>query len=96
MGDGPREKHDGLGKNDRNHTSCIDSQRDVGGLTTVDATSHDPLCVLYRNPPLALRHQHHCSHNGDHEYDEEQFLDEALGEATVDEVVVPLALHRVG
>ena len=55
---GLRQGEDGRRKDDRHNASCVDLDRQVGGLAAVHLAAHNALGVLDRDAALRIGHEH--------------------------------------
>ena len=89
------QKHNRLGKYDRNHARGVDPQRNVRGLAAVNPPPDDALGVLHGNFAQALGQQDHKGYYGEHERDEENFFNDILAETAIDDKKLILLIDRV-
>ncbi|MPN49109.1 hypothetical protein SDC9_196722 [bioreactor metagenome] len=59
------EGQDGHSKNDGDNAGLVDPQRDMGVLSPIHFTAHNPLGVLHRYPALAFIQHYHCRYHQD-------------------------------
>ena len=77
LSDGGGEDNNRGGKNGRDDARGVDLQGQMGALTPVHPTSHNPLGILDRDPSLTGFHKddpaHHRQHEG-HQHEEQEDL----------------------
>src|SRR3974390_380441 len=71
-GGGGRKRQQRTGENRWNHTTGVDAQREIGGLSTHHAAAHDALGILHRDAALCAFDNDDDSHDGNHQREQEK------------------------